>query len=78
MSHYPGHLRDQFISWVDSGCSDVLPGPTCEAIAQEVGVDRDVRGMSYALGASVMLVKRAAGDDAAGDYLLRVLGQLES
>jgi len=103
MSHYPGHLRAQFVDWVESGCpdeaiveenyeerkvpademlrafltpgcSDVIPGSTCADIADGVGYTRDARGMSYALGASVLLVQRAAGDDAAERYFARVLG----
>lgn len=58
-------------------CSDTMPSHLCEAVGADVAYFGDVRGMSYGMAASVLLVKRSAGEDAAQAYVERLFGPVE-
>jgi hypothetical protein len=55
-------------------CSDVMPGSTCDEVAGKVNFRRpDARGMTYAMAASVLLVLRTSGQEAANGLLWQFL-----
>jgi hypothetical protein len=55
-------------------CSDVMPGSTCDEVAGKVNFRRpDARGMTYAMAASVLLVLRTSGREAANGLLWQFL-----
>lgn len=56
-----------------AGCTDIMPKDACRHIAGRVGIDGDISGITYAIGAMTLLVARAVGDDAADRFLARLL-----
>jgi hypothetical protein len=54
-------------------CTDTLPKTYAEAVADQIGYGGDVAGISYAVAASALLVREAAGDVPAEKYLALLL-----
>jgi hypothetical protein len=75
--HYEPHTisADELLRlFLHPGCSDVMPGWTCEQVAGLLGDGgRDVHGMTYMIAASAMLVQRAVDDAAAMQFLDKVM-----
>lgn len=57
-----------------TGCSDVMPGHAAEDVASQVDYYGDVAGITYAIAAATLLIKRAAGADAGHSFLARLIG----
>lgn len=56
-------------------CTDTMPKHYTVSVAEHVGFDGDVAGISYGLAASALLVQRAAGDGPAVAFLAKLLAQ---